>query len=130
LCGLILLMAVIEHPDMPKSILGIQGLNPWNLLLLSIVLAWLVKRGREGLTLDLPVHAAVLLVLYLAVVVAGFLRMVVDRDGLDPERFSTAQLWSEYFINTLKWPIPALLLYDGARTRKRQMLALFSIVGV
>ena len=25
LCGLILLMAVIEHSDMPKSIMGIQG---------------------------------------------------------------------------------------------------------
>lgn len=130
LCGLILLMAVIEHPDMPKSIFGIQGLNPWNLLFVSIFLAWLFKRGREGLVLDVPVHAAVLLLLYMAVVVAGFVRMILSPAGLDPEKFTTGYLWSEYFINTLKWPIPALLLYDGARTRKRQLLALFSIVGL
>ena len=36
LCGLILLMAVIEHPDMPKTVLGIQGLNPWNVLFAMI----------------------------------------------------------------------------------------------
>ena len=49
LCGLILIMAVIEHPDMPKSIMGIQGLNPWNLLLSMVTLAWFISRRREGL---------------------------------------------------------------------------------
>ncbi|HEX5633875.1 MAG TPA: hypothetical protein VFX50_11640, partial [Gemmatimonadales bacterium] len=65
LCALILLMAVVEHPDMPKSILGIQGLNPWNLLLLVVVAAWLKGRRDEHLTWDLPRHITVLLVLYL-----------------------------------------------------------------
>ncbi len=31
LCGLIVMMAVVEHPDMPNSLLGVQGLNPWNI---------------------------------------------------------------------------------------------------
>jgi hypothetical protein len=39
LCALVLLMAVEEHPDMPKTMLGIQGLNPWNLLLAVVVIA-------------------------------------------------------------------------------------------
>ena len=47
LCGLILLMAVIQHPDMPKNLLGIQGLNPWNLLLMS-VLGCLGVRAAPG----------------------------------------------------------------------------------
>jgi len=45
LCGLILLMAVICHEDMPKTMFGIQGLNMWNVLFLVIFLAWVVNRG-------------------------------------------------------------------------------------
>jgi len=130
LCGLILLMAVMEHPDMPKTILGIQGLNPWNLLFLSVGLAWLVRRRREGLVLDVPVHVAVLGLLYVGVIGLGFTRMILNPAGLDPVKYPTSYLWNEYLINTLKWPVPALLLYDGARTRGRQKLAMFSIVGL
>ena len=32
-CGAILMMAVNEHPDMPKSIAGVPGLNLWNVLM-------------------------------------------------------------------------------------------------
>ncbi len=50
LCGLIVLMAVIEHPDMPKSILGIQGMNPWNVLLINVMAGWVIWRYRRGCT--------------------------------------------------------------------------------
>src|SRR5574341_962064 len=100
LCGLIALMAFIEHPDMPKTIFGVQGLNPWNLLLLCVVAAWLASRRREGLSWDMPRHINILLVLYLGVILVGFLRMMGDRDGLDD--FTTAYLVSEYLINTVK----------------------------
>ena len=43
LCGLILLIGIIQHPDMPRNVLGIQGLNPWNLIL-SHRLPGLVRR--------------------------------------------------------------------------------------
>ena len=68
LCGLILLMAVIEHPDMPKTLFGIQGFNLWNVLFLSVLLAWTLSRRREGLTWDMPRHMNVLLLLYLVLV--------------------------------------------------------------
>ena len=54
LCGLILLMAVIEHEDMPKTMFGIQGLNLWNILCAVILIVWLVNRSREGLKWDMP----------------------------------------------------------------------------
>ena len=75
LCGLILLMAVIEHPDMPKSIMGVQGLNPWNLLLMIVVVAWFLQRQNEGLTWDMPRKLTILLVLYFSVVLTSFGRM-------------------------------------------------------
>jgi O-antigen ligase len=128
LCGLILLMAVIEHPDMPKTMLGIQGLNPWNLLLLVILLAWLVRRRHEHLSWDMPPSISLLLLLYLGVVVTGFLRMMSDRGTL--VEYTTDYLVSEHLINTVKWTIPGLLLFDGCRSRTRFRAGLASVLGI
>jgi len=128
LCGLILLMAVIEHEDMPKSIFGIQGFNPWNILLLGIVLAWLASRRREKLRWDMPRSLNVLLLLYLATIVIGFLRAVFDRSHI--EHIPLKGLISEELINTIKWIIPALLLFDGCRSRKRLVIALTCLLGM
>jgi O-antigen ligase len=128
LCGLILLMAVIEHPDMPKNLLGIQGLNPWNLLLLSVLLAWAAHRRQEGLRWDMPRHVTVLLVLYLLVVVIGFVRMMADRASI--EHFTTSGLVAEYLVNSVKWVVPGLLLFDGCRSRARLLLGLGCILAV
>ncbi len=128
LCGLILAMAIIEHPDVPKTMFGIQGLNFWNVLLLAVVCAWIPARRREGLTWDLPKGVTWLLVLYLGVVLVGFARMIVDRSYLDDS--SVLSLTSEYLINTVKWVVPGLLLFDGCRTRRRFLMALGATLGV
>ncbi len=130
LCGLVLLIAVVEHPDMPKSMLGIQGLNPWNALLLIIVLAWARSRGEEGLSWDMPRHVAVLLLSYLAVVLWAFARMMADPDPAFREAFPVSYLVSEYLVNCLKWVVPGLLIFDGCRSRSRFTLALLSLLGV
>jgi O-antigen ligase len=127
LCALILLMAVVEHPDMPKTILGIQGLNPWNLLLMAVVAGWAAARSKEKLKWDLPAHITVMLTLYLGVIIVGFVRMILNRDYLDESALS---LTSEYLVNTLKWVIPGLLLYDGCRTRERFRMAMLCVLGV
>jgi len=129
LCGLILLTAVIEHPDMPKTLFGIQGLNVWNLLLLAIVAAWALSRRREKLEWDLPRHVELLLTLYLLVVLVGFVRLLADPGGLF-EVDTTAGIWSEYLVNTIKWVVPGFLLFDGARTRERFLLGLLCGVAV
>lgn len=128
LCGLILLMAVVQHAEFPNSIAGIQGLNPWNVALANVVVGWLVGRRREGLTWDLPRHIGFLLIAYIVIIMFGLLRAAVDPVRGDASFMS--DLISERFINTLKWPIPALMLYDGCRTRKRFVLALASTLGV
>ena len=127
LCGLIALMAVVEHPDMPKTLFGVQGLNPWNLLLLVVVAAWLASRRRERLVWDMPRAVNVLLLAYLGVVIVGFLRMMADRERL-PD--TTGYLVSEYLVNTVKWVIPGLLLFDGCRSRRRFLLAVAAISSV
>ncbi|UCD49721.1 MAG: O-antigen ligase family protein [Phycisphaerales bacterium] len=126
LCGLILIMAVIHHEDMPTSMLGIQGFNVWNILFLMIFLGWLSSRRREGLQRDMPGHVGGLLLLYLGVVVVGVLRVLIDRSHI--EYYPVGALISEELINTIKWVLPGILLFDGCRTRKRAVMALTCIL--
>jgi O-antigen ligase len=128
LCGLILLMAIVEHPDMPKGIFGVQGLNPWNVACLSVLLAWTASRRREGLRWDAPRHITVLLFLYLGVIVVGLVRMMADPPNIGS--FSTGYLLAEYLVNSIKWVVPGLLLFDGCRTRPRFTLALIAVLGL
>jgi hypothetical protein len=137
LCGLVLLMAVIEHPDMPKSIMGNQGFNPWNLMLLNIGLSWFFSRRREELTWDMPRHVVWLLLIYLVFVLSGFFRLldnaaIVAQYALlvDSEPPSKSGMWAEYMINTVKWVIPGLLLFDGCRDRNRFYWGLAALLGV
>ena len=127
LCGLILIMAFMEHEDMPNSIFGIQGFNLWNLLFLGIFLAWLVNRRREGLTWDMPWHINVLLLLQLVIILLGFGRMVLDRSLLEDSLLS---LTSERLFNTIKWVLPGVMLFDGCRTRHRLILAIACLLGL
>lgn len=128
LCALVVLTAFLEHPDMPKNMFGVQGLNPWNVACLSVVVAWATSRRREGLRWDMPRHIMVLFFLYLAVVMVSVARMMADPTNL--EDFSTGYLVSENLVNSLKWVVPGLLLFDGCRTRPRFILALTAILGV
>lgn len=125
--GLVLMMAVLDHPDMPRELLGIQGLNLWNFLFLAALPAWFAGRRREGLRWDLPPLAGVLLVIYVVIIGVSFLRLVLDPG---PITFSTGELVGEYFVNPLKYLVPALMVFDGARTRSRLLLALGCILGV
>lgn len=128
LCGLILLMAFLEHPDMPKSILGIQGFNLWNLLFGMVFLAWATSRQRRGLSWDMPPHIAILFLMYLGVVVVGVVRAAIDPGELS--HYPLSSLISEELINTVKWTLPAILLFDGCRTRRQVVIALVCLLAV
>jgi O-antigen ligase len=122
LCGLILMMAVIHHEDMPTNMFGIQGFNMWNVLFAMVAVAWAANRRRQGLVWDLPRPAAVLLLLYLGVILVGFLRAVFDRSHI--ENYPLGSLISEELINTIKWVLPGVILFDSCRTRKQVLSAL------
>src|SRR6478609_8096843 len=126
LCMAILLMAVVQHPDFPDNIGGIQGLNPWNFLILNVALAWLRDRAAEGRDWDMPPIASRLGFGFFAVVIVGLVRLMAD-DYPEPS-FTTGSILSEYLINTVKWVIPGLMLFDACRTRRRTTIALGTIL--
>jgi hypothetical protein len=125
--GLVLMMAVNYHPDMPREMFGVPGLNPWNFLLLATIPAWLAARRREGLRWDLPASAAVLLAAYVGLICVGFVRLFLDRG---PVYIEMSDLVGEYIINPLKYLVPALMIFDGARNKKRWLFSVAGILGV
>jgi O-Antigen ligase len=123
--GLVLMVAVLPNPEMPREVLGIRGLNLWNIMLLGIIPAWLAGRWRERLRFDLPVWAGIPLALYVAVMGVSVLRLWLDPG---PMTLGASELVGEYLINPLKFLLPALMVFDGVRTRSRFVLALASIL--
>lgn len=136
--GLVALMAVVEHPDFPKSLAGIQGLNPWNILLAITIGSWIMNRRRENLRWDLPRHLGFLLAVYLFLIITAFLRAATDLGpvieysmAVGAEDLPTfSGLFSEQIINCIKWIIPAMMLYDGCRDEQRLRETVIVIVGV
>ena len=126
LCGLVLLMAITEHSDMPKSMLGIQGLNMWNILFAVIFLAWLANRRKQNLHWDMPRNINILLLIYLAVILAGVFRAAFDRGSYN--YYPLKSLLSEQMINTIKWVLPGVLLFEGCKSRRQVIMVLACVL--
>lgn len=127
LCSVILVLAVIEHPNFPKTIGDIQGLNPWNIMLVNLMLAWAAQRADESHEWDLPPIVGWMLLACLGVVAVGVIRLLLSDY---PSGLTNGKVLSEYFLNTVKWVIPSLLLFDACRTRRRTTIALGVILGL
>jgi hypothetical protein len=128
LCALIILNPINQHPDMPDSILGIPGLSPWNFLLMNVVMAWLLQRGRERARFDPPPLLAGLSFAYFMVLMVAWLRMFYDRTNI--EDLGSLDLITDLLVNSIKWVVPGILLFDGARTPKRVRFAILTICGI
>ena len=126
LCGAVVLMAFLQHGDMPRSILGIQGLNLWNILILNVLIGWAQQRSYEGLTWDVPRNIKIAFLVYCGIVIWAFSRFFID--PTEYYQFGRARIVVDYLVNPLKFLIPGILFYDGCRTRRRVEWALAAIV--
>jgi O-antigen ligase len=129
-CGLVVLSAFMGHQDMPTKMMGVPGLNPWNVLLAVVLFHWLTQRRAEGLRWDLKGWPAAILIAYVLMVVIGCVRAALDIDSFPRHvRYATMQgLLIDELFNPLRYMIPALLLYDGCRSRRRAKMAIAAIV--
>ena len=80
---LIAMMAFYGHPDMPSNMAGIQGLNPWNLLMAACVGSYLVNKNREGLKFDMDPLMMSLLILFVILSLVSTTRLVLDFGTLE-----------------------------------------------
>ncbi len=135
LCALIAMMAVIGHESMPRAMFGITGMNPWNILLLSTLLAWMVAKKKEGLVWDMPKNINRLLLFYFVVSTIALVRFILDMEGslylaafLNNELPSPKRVIIDNFLNAIKWVMPGILVFYGCTSEKRIKLTLISMV--
>jgi O-antigen ligase len=130
-CWLVLLMAVFQHPDMPKSIGGVSGLNHWNFLFINTVLSWLSNRNKEKISWDMPKNIKILLYLYTLFIFIGVIRYFNDHSGVI-ELFESMGVnppgginrFNEYLLNCFKWVLPGIIIFDGCRKREQYDFAI------
>jgi O-antigen ligase len=134
-CWLVLLMAVFQHPDMPKSIAGIPGLNHWNFLFINTILSWLINRNKQKLVWEMPKHLNLLLFLYGLLIIISVIRYLFNHSGVDElvqtfggEATTGVSAINEYLINCFKWVLPAMIIFDGCRSRKQYDFAVLMLV--
>lgn len=121
---------------MPRQMFGITGLNPWNVLMAMILLAWFFSRKREKLQWNMPREINILLVLYLVIVLVGFVRMAGDMDPIFRFYMLTNNagmptlegLFKDDLVNSLKYVLPGLLLFHGCNSESRLRLGLLTIL--
>ena len=137
-CWLVLLVVIIQHPDMPKSIFGIPGFNLWNVLFLNVVLSWLSARKKNRLKWDMPSKINTLFFIYALVILLAVFRLFMDQSGikeladatpsLNFMEISTVKIFSEYIINCFKWTTLAFIIFEGAKTEDRVKFGLWIVV--
>lgn len=136
--GLIILTAFMDRQDMPRTIAGIPGLNPWNVLLSFTLLHWFLQRSAQRLHWDMPRLPAMLMAGYLAAIVIGYIRAAIDIDDF-PRGFSLGAggggagytvggLFIDELVNPFRYMIPAILVYDGVRSRTRVKYTLIALI--
>ncbi len=130
LCGLVLLTTFTQHTDMPRTIMGIPGLNPWNLVFLAVVAAWAINRKRSPW--QSPKWVKRFLIAYLLLLVVGAARTLPDTGILRQREVilsTIPTLVMDLILNPFKYIAVGLLMYDGARTQRRLWMSVFTLVG-
>lgn len=132
-CVLVVLSAFAKHPEMPRTVGGIPGANPWNLLFVCVVVAWLVTRKPNPVWRSCRKFMTSVSALYALLLVVAYLRGAMDfsdsipaKQGLLPS--SQVGFLLEYLLNPVKYLVLAVLVFDGARTRNRLLLAYGAII--
>ncbi len=121
LCGLMLITATQGHPDMPRQIWGITGMNWWNVAFIGIFVSWLKHRSMQQAPLDVPRWARNLFLAYMAMLALAWLHGLL---GLPTMGRTLRFYFLDDLINPIRWVLPAVMLFDGARTRHRMTAAL------
>lgn len=138
LCFLIFMMAIVERPDMPRGVAGIPGLNPWNLLLVNVVIAFFVESAKEKkLRPKLPPGIRFCVPFYLFFLLLGFTREITDLKGavefyriLGAKPPSTKDFILDGIFNPVKYAVPGLLVYYGCNTPERLRLLIYTMLSL
>ena len=131
ICGLILLTAVMQRKEFPTAILGIQGMNPWNMLFAVVVVAWFTMRQVDGRRWDLNGRATGLLICFVLALTITIARGYFAGAHSGPlHGHGALTYFSDHLINPLKFLLLGVMMYDSCRSRRQVYIALLTLVSV
>lgn len=128
LCALVVLTVLNEHHYFRDPIAGVSGLRFVNILIPILAMQWLYQRSRETPAGETPPALRVGVVAYVLVLLHGFVLMLPEIGILLDQGWPLVSL----IYNEVAWPLitvlMAIMIYDGARSRGRILLAMASLV--
>ncbi len=128
-CGLILLSVVMQRRDFPSYLMGINGLNAWNLLLLATLVPAFVQIAGGQRKIDVPRSVIILFGTFSFMIFVAYARTATDLGALAVDvRHSFIGFTGDFLINRVKFVLPAALLFVGCRTRAQIRLAGITIL--
>jgi O-antigen ligase len=131
------MMAFVERPDMPKEMLGIPGLNPWNLLFINVLMASIVNLSKDKLRRRLPPLIRGLLAFYFLFIMLAFFREIGDLNGIihfahirGGEPPSKLDIIKDDIFNTIKYAVTGILLFYGCDSKERFKLVVWTLLAM
>lgn len=124
-CGMLVMTAFLEHPDIKMQLGGVPGLNIWNVMLVNILGGWKCSQRSEFKHRVTNPTFKRLVTLYLGVNILSFGRLWID-----PTEYVHAgrvSLFVDYLFNPLKFLIPGFLALSGSFTQERKRMVLISL---
>jgi O-antigen ligase len=135
LCFMLPLLAFLERPDMPREMLGITGLNPLNILLGIILVAWFIQRRYDDSHWSANKTITRLFIAYMVVLSISTIRAILDIESLQyysilagREAPGIGDLIRDSVFNDIKWLIVGLLICVGVQTERGVRFAVYGIL--
>ncbi len=125
-CALVVLAAFMKHSDMPRTLGEIPGTNPWDLLFVAVMAAWIITRRKNPAAGLCPRYVAVVSGLFAVMMLVTFIRGAADLGPFQAAGISG--FTTEYLLNSAKYLVLAALLFDGARMSRRNLLLVYGAI--
>lgn len=129
-CGILLFSVLQEHHYFRYPLADISGLRVINLLLPVVVWQWWMQRKIEGLRWDAPPFLRLTCLAYILILLYGVAICLPDFNILASQGWTVGTFgYDELVVPSIPFVL-ALLLYDGARSRQRVVLAMLTLAAM
>ncbi len=136
LCAVIVFTALKEYPGLPNP-LDARGINHWSVMVLGVVAGWLSWRIAARPRWIIPRGWLIVIGLYLLMESVAIARLCVNLDVFKERAALVNPGYAYYNIQAVlvdmvygptRFMLLGLLLFDGARTRRRLLFGLGAVL--
>ncbi len=136
LCILVAFTAIQDYPGLPNPF-ATKGINHWSVMLAGVTVGWLLWRIGTRPRLNLPPIWILVVSLYVFGELVALVRLCADLDTFRVKASVLREGYLHYTIRAvfvdcaygpMRYMWMAFLLADGARTRRRLIMAVVAIL--